>query len=589
MTTDPARPEQSRWILAIPEWSWIALVGLLVLTVWWRAHTFGPSVRERTGLTLWPQMSGETEPLDCDEAAYGYIGRRLLAGDVLYRDLTENKPPGGYWIYELAIALGGPTELTIRLLPIPLVLLTLGLVWWLGLVLAGPVAGCLAGLLFALLSTDPYLYGNGANLEHAFNLFSVGSLAALVRGWRSPARGWLALAGALVGVACLVKQVAIVNLPLCTLLALWRPEVAGSPAGWRRRLVDALAPGLGFTIVWLAAIAILVGQGAGPAAYEDIVVYGLALARDTPPAANAPPWLVRWFTGNSDPRTGALPWPFGRTDWLVWWGTGSWPLWLAAMPGLIALVRGRPIAEARLVALWTASAWFQVAMPGLFWAHYYLLPTAGIALAVAVGLVTLSQSVRTAWRQRRRRRAFAAGLGSATLLLAIVGTGWIQVRDYLLVPPEQLTVRYKGGGQWVRLRQIGLELKRRSSLWPVPTLYVWGWQSPLYFYSGLDSPSRHFFANELLKAYADRPHPWIGRWVDEIAERLQERPPSILFTGDPPFPALRTLIQERYGRSRLVPEAPVLWIERQSLRDFERMSRTPIRMMPQPVETAPGA
>ena len=37
---------------------------------------------------------GAAEPLDCDEAAYGYMGRRMAAGAVLYKDLTEYKPPG---------------------------------------------------------------------------------------------------------------------------------------------------------------------------------------------------------------------------------------------------------------------------------------------------------------------------------------------------------------------------------------------------------------------------------------------------------------------------------------------------------------
>ena len=55
-------------------------------------------------------MAGASEPLDCDEAAYAYIGHRLLKGDVMYRDLTENKPPLGYWLYALAVALGGSTS-----------------------------------------------------------------------------------------------------------------------------------------------------------------------------------------------------------------------------------------------------------------------------------------------------------------------------------------------------------------------------------------------------------------------------------------------------------------------------------------------
>ena len=37
----------------------------------------------------------------------------------MYRDLTENKPPLGYWLYALGVALGGYNELAIRLLPDP--------------------------------------------------------------------------------------------------------------------------------------------------------------------------------------------------------------------------------------------------------------------------------------------------------------------------------------------------------------------------------------------------------------------------------------------------------------------------------------
>ena len=37
------------------------------------------------------------------------------AATCMYRDLTENKPPLGYWLYTLAVALGGYNELTIRL------------------------------------------------------------------------------------------------------------------------------------------------------------------------------------------------------------------------------------------------------------------------------------------------------------------------------------------------------------------------------------------------------------------------------------------------------------------------------------------
>ena len=115
----------------------------------------------------------------------------------MYRDLTENKPPLGYWLYTLAVAVGGYNELAIRLMPIPFVLATIALVWWIALRLGGPVSACLAAALFVLLSTDPYLFGNGANLEHFINFFAVASLALLIRGWDRADR-W-----SLVGLGCL--------------------------------------------------------------------------------------------------------------------------------------------------------------------------------------------------------------------------------------------------------------------------------------------------------------------------------------------------------------------------------------------------
>src|SRR5208283_3195862 len=63
------------------------------------------------------------------------------------------------------------------------------------------------------------------------------------------------------------------------------------------------------------------------------------------------------------------------------------------------------------------------------------------------------------------KRAGGRGfLGSALILMMASGaTLAIQVRSYLLVPPQELTVRYKGGCQWVVLRALGQELASRSS------------------------------------------------------------------------------------------------------------------------------
>ena len=118
--------------------------------------------------------------------------------------------------------------------------------------------------------------------------------------------------------------------------------------------------------------------------------------------------MIRWITGNADP-TGRLPWPFGTTDYLVWWGSGSWPLWLVSIPALayLLLAPGTTTPRGAWSACWTLAAWAQVALPGLYWPHYYLLPIAGAAdrPSRSAGPTRLSALVaHTAGREPASRR-----------------------------------------------------------------------------------------------------------------------------------------------------------------------------------------
>ncbi len=223
-------------------WSRVVLLILLVFDVWYRAHTFGPHVRDALGVTLWPSTVGASEPLDCDEAAYAYIGHRVNRGAVLYRDVTENKTPLGYWLYALAVLVGGYNELTIRIMPIPFVLLTITLVWWIAGRLGGQRSACLAAGLYVLLSTDPYLFGNGANLEHFVNLFSVSSLALLIYAWDHPSRWPLFAAGASLAAAALVKQFAFLPIVIVVPALLLRSRQTWLSPSRRRKNNDSQVP-----------------------------------------------------------------------------------------------------------------------------------------------------------------------------------------------------------------------------------------------------------------------------------------------------------------------------------------------------------
>lgn len=546
--------------------SWAFLVAVLLFDVWLRGHAFGPAIRDRTGVDLYPVTSAEPEPLDCDEAIYGYIGKQIASGAVMYRDLTENKPPGGYWLYALFIKIGGATEFTVRVLPLPFVLGTIVLVWWVAGRLGGPFAAGLGALTFAAVSTDPFLYGESANMEHMINVFAFGSLALLVAGWSRPGRAWILAAGAALGAACLIKQTSALHAPVYCLALLLRQHVRNGESDERRsfrsRVLDVTALIGGFAAVLGLAVAVVVVQGAGPQAFDDVFRYGRALATETPAPPNAPPWWVRWVTGNADPL-GRLPWPFGSTTYLVWWGSGTWPFWLSGLAGLGWLLLGRgSTGPRRLVAAWTLSAWVQVALPGLFWQHYYLLPLPGLAVAVAVLFVDQWLLFRAG--SRRWVRA-AIGL---LILVALIETARLQVVEYLRVAPVDL-VKDRGGPQWVVDRSLGREIARRAKGLDRPTLFVWGWQGPLYFYSGLDGVTRQVFVDDFLKNFAGSDHPLVAPRIDRTMRDLLADPPSVVFSGYPPFPRLQQFLEERYLPSRL---APGLWVRRDRYGAFEKAS-----------------
>ncbi|HEU5115433.1 MAG TPA: hypothetical protein VFT74_02035, partial [Isosphaeraceae bacterium] len=195
----------------------------------------------------------------------------------------------------------------------------------------------------------------------------------------------------------------------------------------------------------------------------------------------------------------------------------------------------------------------------------------GVGLVFGVGMAECASWMTRRFRERRFLSALAGSVLSVGFLTAAVALVAIQVRTYLLVPPEGLT-RYKSGLQWVADRQIGQALAPRAAVWDHPTLYVWGWQSPLYFYSGMDCPTRHFFPNDWILGQVGKRNPLVDRFLAETMHDLKANPPNLIFLGTRPFPELGNFVQERYVPSRLLEEGPfpLLWVRREDAETFNR-------------------
>ena len=129
----------------------------------------------------------------------------------------------------------------------------------------------------------------------------------MVRIWPDRNGPWwgLELTGMFVGLASLIKPIAVLHLVGYVVALLVRKS--RSPRGRRKDVGDLV---VGFAAPWIFAVVAMQLSGTLDQGIEDFVFYAKALARDTPAAPNSPPFVIRWFTGNADPK-GILPPPFG--------------------------------------------------------------------------------------------------------------------------------------------------------------------------------------------------------------------------------------------------------------------------------------
>ncbi len=158
-------------------------------------------------LTWRPDVSG----LPADSGFYAYIGKAILHGQILYRDVWDDKPPLGYYLNASALAIFGQT--------------TFG-VWWSSVIwisgcavllfflikklFGGATAGITTGLFLVALM-NPQLFAGG-NLMEVYALFpQIAVIGVTYYYFKNKENQWLALSlGGITATAYLIKQPTLV-------------------------------------------------------------------------------------------------------------------------------------------------------------------------------------------------------------------------------------------------------------------------------------------------------------------------------------------------------------------------------------------
>src|SRR5580765_3997502 len=183
-------------------------------------------------------------PLERDEGEYAYAGQLILQGVPPYQLVYNMKFPGVYYAYSLILALCGQTPWGIHVGLMIVNAATTLLLFLLARRVTGERAALVAAATFAVLSLDRWIMGVFAHATQFVILAAVAGLLVLHRAMASKRIGTFFAAGALLGASVLMKQHALVFVPLAIALGLWRdPGADRAPLGGAARRAAALALG----------------------------------------------------------------------------------------------------------------------------------------------------------------------------------------------------------------------------------------------------------------------------------------------------------------------------------------------------------
>lgn len=419
-----------------------------------------------------------SEPLERDEGAYAYIGSRILAGEVPYRDIFDHKTPAVYYIYAFIIKAFGGTVLSIRLFSTFYTMLSTLAVFYLAYLIFNPPIALLAAGLFSLFSSGPMVQGTGANAEVFMVLPLVLAFIFFLIGEREKKPAWLFAAGVLSGLAVMIKQLALFNFLALLIMIMWMG---------RERIKSGALMILGFLVFPAAFLIYFRFQGA----LSDFLYCTVFVNRTYATA------LSRFSL-------------LDRLDEAIYMAKGVFREESLLLLGAFMFLFGLRKKEERWLLIWTGAALAGVAAPMLFFGHYFLQLLPALAILAAAGFFRTFQEGR-AWQK------WAVSV-LALILMIIVYQG--ESPYFLRLKPYQISTAKYGTDSFARAHYYSHDLA--AVIPPNKSLLVWDSHPEVYYYLRKKSPSRYIYW-----------FPWMGfKMRDELKQESYLKKPDYIFKTD---------------------------------------------------------
>ena len=478
-----------------------------------------------------------TFPMGRDQATYLVVGKGLLEGKQLYRDLWDIKPPGIYIVYAGIAKLFGRVMWSAAVVDILLLLIISYLLFRFTEPYLGRAGAALAIMVHASMHGEVEYFWIAQPETFQVACVLAGYLLMKRRGqwWKTTSFA----AGFVLGYACWLKYNGVAFLPLLLFLPFLdtsgldreppRVSLSISRRSWLVKaalVLTGLAAAIGVVLTWIVL------KGAWPAMKEaqfEVLPRYAAMA-----VQRRPHYLLSVFA---------------RTNYFL----GVWNLWATLVALLVAWMR-RDLKRFAPVFLAALTAYAAVVMQVRFHDYYFQICYPFFAAIWAYLVVSIYEGSRALARNFRQRGwRLAAGLV------------WIVFAEAIFWPlPEEfnkLTMRYEELREWRAdaetfysdyPRQLPFEvlpgqfavihyLEKNAK--PSDGVYLWSADCAIYYLSGHEPPTR-FLSDSFIMS------PWATvSWRGELVRDLRRSQPRFIVVarGDQlPFLTYVNLDSEKY-------------------------------------------
>jgi hypothetical protein len=433
-------------------------------------------------------------PFERDEGEYAYIAWRIGFDELPYRDWVDQKPPGIFWVYQLALNLPFEPVRAVHVMGMVFSAASACALFFLASRFMKQFWAIISAVLLAILSADPLVEGTAANTELFMLLPLILSQIALLSAVSENRRKipLAMLAGALTGIAVAFKQVAIVNWPFLVVSYL----IFAAATGRARRTLSFAA----WSAVGAAAIWGFIGS-------YFMLRHGL---KD---------FIYNVFTHNLE-YVKAVPWSARLeycTETLKAISQSQMLIWFFSAAGFVTLCMTKKAKVFLFLAGWMVASMVGVGVSGYYFPHYFQQMLPILCLTAALGAGELEGAyfwkAAPAWSRR-------AILGMALVILPVIVV-YPFIFEYS--PKEAVRKIYPSNSVFAEMPDLGKRIAQITRT--DDQIFIFGAEPELLFYAQRTSATRYIFLFPLYGPYSDAR----TRQIETANEVSAKRPAVALY------------------------------------------------------------